>query len=185
MPIPSRRWTAKALPRFLGLALLVGICCCTSDDSGAADLQAGTETERVDVFLISPQDGGVLGRRVGCGDSAVPVEVRLPRRAPALEGAHRALLDLRSSQYHASGFYNALYASPLTLQTIERSGTEARIRLTGYLEIDGSCDGQRVLAQLIETALQFKDVQRVQFWLDDRPLRDLLLETGGERRGGG
>jgi hypothetical protein len=25
----------------------------------------------------------------------------------------------------------------------------------------------------------------VQFWLDDRPLRDLLLETGGERRGGG
>ncbi|HVS00641.1 MAG TPA: hypothetical protein VMW27_28735 [Thermoanaerobaculia bacterium] len=131
MPIRSRRWTAKTFPRFFGLALLVAICCCTSGDSGAADLKAGTETERVQVFLISPQDGGVLGRQVGCGDSAVPVEVRLPERAPALEGALRALLDMRSRYDRASGYYNALYASPLTVQTIQRSGTEARIRLTG------------------------------------------------------
>ncbi|HVS00642.1 MAG TPA: hypothetical protein VMW27_28740 [Thermoanaerobaculia bacterium] len=42
-----------------------------------------------------------------------------------------------------------------------------------------------MLAQLTETALQFEDVQRVQFWLDDRPLRDLLLAAGSGKRNGG
>jgi hypothetical protein len=159
------------------LALFLALSC---------DRPAGTETnqraaevtEQVRVFLIAPQDGGVLGQRVGCGDSAVPVEVKLPRAEPALYGALHALLGKRSRNDQASGYYNALYASPLELQRIERVGGEARIHLTGYLEVGDSCDGQRALAQLTETALQFQDVQRVQLWLDGKPLRDLLFKTG-------
>jgi sporulation and spore germination protein len=137
-------------------------------------LLAGAKVERVRVFLIARQDGGAKGRRVGCGDSAVPVEMELPEPRPALAGALAALLELRSKYHPASGFYDALYASPLQLAGIERHGPRAEVRLSGYLALDGECDGARALAQLTETARQFSDVRQVRFLLEGRPLAELL-----------
>jgi hypothetical protein len=178
---PARR---QLCPRWLALALLLGLSCGTSGETEEpVDLRAAAVTGRVRVFLIAPQDGGALGRRIGCGDSAVPVAVDLPQPAPALEGALRALLAMDARYDRASGLYNALFASPLEIRKIERAGAEARVYLSGYLEIGDRCDGERVLAQLTETALQFQDVQRVQIWLEDRPLRELLAPSS--RAGGG
>lgn len=161
------------MPRWLVLALLLGLSCGRSGET-ETDLRAQEVTDRVRVFLILPDDGGSTGIAAGCGDSAVPVEVKLAEAEPALRGALRALLDMHSRFDRASGLYNALYASPLSLQRIDRVGAEARVYLTGYVEIADSCDGKRALAQLTETALQFPDVQKVQLWLDGKPLRDLV-----------
>lgn len=159
--------------RWLWLPLLVAISC-GAGDSGAPELQAGTVTDRAPVYLIALEDGGVDGRRVGCGDSAVPVEVTLPRRGPALAGALDALLAMRETWDTRSGLYNALDGSHLEVERIERSGPEVRVHLKGYLEIGGACDSPRVLAQLQETALQFSDVQRAVFYLEGKPLAELL-----------
>jgi len=168
-------------PRWLPPLVLLGIFCCTPRATESAlDLAAADRTDRVSIFLIAPEDGGVLGLKTGCGDSAVPVEVDLPRREPALEGSLRALLTLGDRHHAASGLYNPLYASPLKVTAIQLVGSEARIRLAGYLEVGGDCDGPRILAQLTETALQFSDVQRVIFYLEDAPLRGLL---SGNRSG--
>lgn len=151
--------------------------CDPRDTEPALDLESGTVTGRVRIFLIAPEGTDAAdteGRKVGCGDSAVPVVVDLPRKAPALAGALQALLDLHESRHAASGLLNPLYASRLSLAGIDRRGAEARIRLTGYLEIVDGCDASRVLAQITETALQFPDVQRVQVFLEGKPLRDLL-----------
>lgn len=158
----------------LPLMLLVIFYCTPPETESALDLDAATVTDRVQVFLIAPEDGGTLGRKVGCSDSAVPVEVALPVPRPALEGSLEALFALDSRYDGASGLYNPLYASPLEVETIQRVGTEARIRLGGYVELGGDCDGPRMLAQLTETALQFSDIQRVTFFLGDKPLRQLL-----------
>jgi hypothetical protein len=129
----------------------------------------------VRIFLIEKKDGGLLGRRTGCGDKAVPVEVKLPRRMPALGGALEALLGMRGDgDDPRTGFYNALHASPLRISNLQRRGGELRVRLEGYLELGDPCDGERALAQLTETALQFPDVQAVFFYLGDKPLRDAL-----------
>lgn len=168
----SRQRRPRWLPPLVLLALFGGTppsAIESSLDLGAADL-----TDRVQVFLIAPEDGGVLGRKVGCSDSAVPVEVVLPRRQRALEGSLTALFSLGERHHPASGLYNPLYASPLKVTALERTGGEARIRLSGYLEVGGDCDAPRILAQLTETALQFPDVQRVTFYLEDEPLRELL-----------
>lgn len=166
-------------PRWLmPLALLAVFCCTPTDMVPALDLDATTVTERVHIYLISPEDGGATGRKVGCSDSAVPVEVALPRPTQALEGSLEALLALDTRYDGASGLYNPLYASPLEVEVIQRVGTEARIRLKGYIELGGDCDGPRMLAQLTETALQFQDVQRVTFFLGDKPLRELLGGRG-------
>lgn len=158
----------------LPLMLLVIFYCTPPETESALDLSATAMTDRVRVFLIAPEDGGALGRKVGCSDSAVPVEVQIPTARPALEGSLEALFALDSRYHGGSGLYNPLYASPLEIEVIQRVGSEARIRLGGYVELGGDCDGPRMLAQLTETALQFPDVQRVTFFLGDKPLRTLL-----------
>lgn len=184
-PIPSRSSTAPERPRlrrllhasrWTSLSLFVGVACCSQGGGSLpSDMQADTATERVRIFLIDREDDGVLGRGDGCGGSAVPVETSLPRRMPALGGALETLLDLRGdAEDPRSGLYNALHASPLEIETIERRGSELRVRLKGYLELAQKCDGERALAQLTETALQFPDIQAVFFYLGDKPLREAL-----------
>jgi hypothetical protein len=163
------RWLLPAV-------LLVDLTCCARSDS-AQGLDAGTRTRKVRVFAIALDDHGAAGRAVGCGDSAVPLEMDLPSPQPALEGALTALLAL-GDRPQPSGLYNALAHSPLKIERIDRSGPEVRVYLSGYVELGGECDSPRILAQLTETALQFEDVQRAQFFLDGKPLRGLLSGKG-------
>jgi hypothetical protein len=165
--------------RLLALALLLGASC-----RGAADTPApaGAEpapdpaavADRVRIFLIAPQDGGRTGRQVACGDSAVAIEAMLPRPAPALDGALRALLAMGDRYDRGSGLLNQLYASRLALAGVERQGAQAKVRLTGYVELGDACDNARLLAQLTETAMQFRGISDVQFELDGQPFRALL-----------
>lgn len=167
----------------LVVALLLGLACHGAAQTAgqpAAPAAApapdpGATTERVHVFLIAPQDGGRSGRKVACGDSAVPVEVTLPRPGPALEGALRALLRMSDPYDPASGLLNSLHASRLELGGVERSGAQARVLLTGYLALGDACENARMLAQLTETALQFSGISYVDFAIDGQPLRGLLL----------
>jgi hypothetical protein len=180
-PGPSRSWTASTAKkrepfRWIWLALLV-VLSCNAGDTGT-DLQAGTVTERGRVYLIALEDGGVDGHRIGCGDSAVAVEVPLERRQAALQGSIEALLSMTETYDTRSGLYNALHASRLEVERIDRSGAEVKVHLKGYLEIEGECDSPRVLAQLTETALQFPDVQRATFYLEGKPLSGLLSGAG-------
>jgi hypothetical protein len=154
--------------RWLWLALLA-VLSCNAGDSGTP-LQAGAVTDRARIYLIALEDGGVDGRRVACGDSAVAVEVPLERRQAALQGAIEALLSMDETYDTRSGLYNPLHASRLEVERIERSGAEVKVHLKGYLEIGGECDSPRILAQLTETALQFPDVQRATFYLEGKPL---------------
>jgi|GEM_PF-1631949 len=168
----------------MGLALLLGVSCrhtgktAAPAGSGPAP-EPGASADRVRVYLIAPQDGGRAGRKVACGDSAVPVEVTLPRPAPALEGALRALLAMGDRYDRGSGLLNPLYASRLVLAGLDRQGAQVKVRLTGYVELGDSCDNSRMLAQLTETALQFRGIAYVQFEIDGQPLPELLLRPGG------
>jgi|HubBroStandDraft_3_1064219.scaffolds.fasta_scaffold25548_3 hypothetical protein len=173
--MPTSRWGA--------LALLLGLACHRSAETQGGPegrqpppprLTADATAERVRVFLISPGDGGRSGRAVGCGDSAVPVEVPLARPQPALAGALSALLAMRGSYDRSSGLVNALYASPLALVRVERAGGLARVILSGYIELAGGCENARMVAELTETARQFADVSRVELILDGQPLAALL-----------
>jgi len=151
---------------------------CAQAGHESEEQKAGSVAGRVRVFLIATGDDGRSGRKVGCGDSAVPVEVNLPRPAPALQGALEALLAMHERSDPKSGLYNALYASRLTVRSVSRAGAQARVDLGGYLELGGECDDPRILAQLQETALQFPDVQQVAFYLEGKPLTQLVSGRG-------
>jgi hypothetical protein len=162
----------RPLPWLLPLVVLAGLTCCARRDS-AQGLEAGTRTGKVQVYLIALHDRGAAGRAAGCGDSVVPLEVDLPAPAPALDGALSALLALQEDAQDRD-LYNALAHSPLKIDRVDRTGPEVRVYLSGYVEIGDDCDGPRILAQLTETALQFRDVQHAQFFLDGKPLQGAL-----------
>jgi hypothetical protein len=161
----------------LGLTACDGIRIPHGGSAAVTVLRSDQPTEKVRVFLISPGDRGHSGHNVACGDSAVPVEITLPRKEQGLEGALGALLALKERYQEPSGLSNPLYSSNLELVRVERPGgdhADARVYLKGYLELSDGCDNPRMLAELLETALQFPDVKGAQFFLDERPLAAIL-----------
>jgi hypothetical protein len=167
--------------RLLLLALIVlGVLagCSRPDPEGAPQgIEATVMIRKARIHLIAIEGHGGSGDAVGCGDRTGTLDVELPTSEPALWGALHALLDA-GKRYQGSGLYNALANSPLKVERIDRRGGEARIYLTGYLELGGECDSPRVLAQLTHTATQFSDVKTAEFFLDGKPLRDLLSGKG-------
>ncbi len=138
----------------------------------ATDTPAGPQM--VKIYLIAVGDNGVSGDLVGCGDSAVPVQVEITPTQGVLKAALLSLLSLKSREYGESGLYNVFYQSSLQLDSVKIENGTAIIHLSGSLLLGGECDNPRVEAQLTKTALQFSTVQQVTIFINNKPLKDVL-----------
>lgn len=130
----------------------------------------------VKVILIALEDSGQSGTPIGCGDSAVPVTVTIPRTQGVLRAALEKQLSMKQELYGESGLYNALYQSDLQVRSVVINQGTAVIHLTGDLVLGGVCDSPRVQAQLEQTALQFSTVSAVDVFLNEIPLEDALSQ---------
>ena len=131
--------------------------------------------DRVRIYLVAIGDNGVSGKLIGCGDSLVPVEVRINPTLGVLRAALNELFKLEGQQYYGqSGLYNALSQSKLAIEDVAVIGNEARIFLTGTLTLGGVCDNPRVEAQLKALAMQFSTVERVSIYINSEALGDVL-----------
>ncbi|RPJ00498.1 MAG: hypothetical protein EHM39_04760, partial [Chloroflexi bacterium] len=138
----------------------------------AAEPTAGSQM--VNIFLIAVDDNGISGDLVGCGDSAVPVQVEVPATQGVLKAAMQALLAIKDRHYGESGLYNALYQSDLQVDRVVIEGGKATIELSGSMMLGGVCDNPRVEAQLLKTALQFNTVSEAAVTINGKPLKDAL-----------
>lgn len=134
---------------------------------------ASTE-QTVKIFLIALEDNGQSGTRVGCGDSAIPVTVTIPKTQGVLRAALEKLLSAKKQFYGESGYYNALYQSDLQVAKVTIEQGKAIIHLTGTIMLGGTCDAPRLEAQIEQTALQFSTVSDVVVFVNDVPLEDIL-----------
>jgi hypothetical protein len=132
--------------------------------------------QTVKIFLIALEDNGQSGILVGCGDSAVPVTVVIPRTQGVLKAALEKLLSIKEQYYGESGLYNALYQSDLQLKSVTIDQGKAVIHLTGTVMLGGVCDAPRVEAQIEQTALQFSTVSSVEVFINAIPLEDVLSQ---------
>lgn len=131
--------------------------------------------DRVNIYLVAVGDNGASGILIGCGDSLVPVEVRIEPTLGVLRAALNELFKLKGqSMYGQSGLYNALYLSDLTISDVAVIDGEARIDLKGKLITGGECDIPRIEEQLNATALQFSTVDRVSIRVNGVKLEELL-----------
>ncbi len=123
-------------------------------------------------------DNGKSGLPIGCGDSAVPVQVETPPTQQVLQAALVALLSIKDQFYGQSGLYNALYQSDLQVASVTINSGKASVYLTGTLLMGGECDSPRVQAQLEQTILQFPTVTEVAIFINGKPLADVLSLKG-------
>lgn len=142
------------------------------------DLTNSSGTTLVKVFLIAIDDNGQSGTAIGCGDSAIPVQVEVPSTQEVLRAAMTALLSIKTQYYGESGLYNALYQTDLQVADIQIDSGKAKIYLTGTMMMGGECDIPRVQAQLEQTALQFSTVTEVTIFINSIPLADALSLKG-------
>jgi hypothetical protein len=141
----------------------------------AAPPTSTTDAEQtVKIVLIELEGNGQSGPLVGCGDSAIPINVTIPRTQGVLRAALEKLFSAKQQFYGESGYYNALYQSDLEVATVKIEQGNAIIHLTGTIVLGGVCDAPRVQAQIEQTALQFSTVSDVTVFVNDVPLEDVL-----------
>lgn len=130
--------------------------------------------QAIQIYLIALEDDGKTGEKIGCGDSAVAVNRSIKRTAAPLQAAIEELLSLQTNILGESSLYNSLYGSQLSVQKISVSSRKAAIYLTGSVSLGGVCDNPRFEAQLTKTAKQFESINRVEIFINSKPLKEVL-----------
>jgi hypothetical protein len=128
------------------------------------------------LYFIALDDAGQRGPHIGCGDSVLPVPVRISPTLGVLRAAMEQLVAIQDLYYGDSGLYNALHMSDLTVGAINIAAGHATIHLSGSLVAGGACDAPRIQAQLEQTALQFSTVDRVTIMINGQPLTSALSQ---------
>ena len=142
--------------------------------TSAAPTSTTATEQNVKIVLIELEDNGQSGTLVGCGDSAIPINVTIPRTQGVLRATLEKLFSAKQQFYGESGYYNALYQSDLDVAGVTIEQGKAIIHLTGTIVLGGTCDAPRVQAQIEQTALQFSTVSDVEVFVNDIPLEDVL-----------
>lgn len=130
--------------------------------------------QTVTIFLVAIEDKGISGRKIGCDDSLIPVEVTIRSKLTSPWSALSALLNLDDTYYGESGLYNALHQSDLEIQSYETLEGKAKVYLEGELMLGGVCDTPRVEEQILATILQDGQIDEVEVYINDVLLQDVL-----------
>lgn len=140
----------------------------------AASPATASGPRTVKIFLIAQDDNGKSGKKIGCNDSVVGVNVTIQPTVGVMRAAYESLLAQKSQFYGQSGLTNALYQSKLEVDGVNLKDDKATVALKGTLTLSGACDNPRVEAQLIETGKQFDNVKDVEVLINGKPLKDVL-----------
>ena len=155
--------------RLAGVIAVLAVAFITGGD--AASRASQPRAQAVKLFFILDEGNGQHGKRVGCGDSVVPVLVKIAPTASPLKAAFTELLAAKGEFYCQTGLRNSLSQSSLRVEDVSVKNRVATVRLTGEYRDGGHCDTPRAQAQLVETARQFPTVRAVR-----------ILVNGGELR---
>ena len=123
--------------------------------------------------LVAINDNGKLGRKIGCGDSAVMVDIDVPVSDKPIGAALGKLFELRSSSYGANKLYNALGNSQLQVASTDNVDGRVLVKLVGSVALGGVCDGPRAVAQIQDTVSQFSWSKNAVITINGAPLESL------------
>lgn len=126
--------------------------------------------KEIKIYLIAIDASKHQGEIIGCNDMLVAVEKDVKVDKSPLESAITELLNTKDSEE----FQNYVKGIQLMLFQVTMAGGVADVYLNGELTINGTCDIPRIREQLNETAKQFKDLKKVNFYLNAKPLESYL-----------
>jgi len=132
----------------------------------------------VRLYFVRMDDNGRHGKKIGCGDSLIPVSVQVPATGTTLDRAYGRLLSIHSEHFGNAGLYNALFRSRLHVVRTTLHNGRATVRLAGQISLGGECDDPRFESQLEEPALHLPGVRHVSVFINGRALADILSLKG-------
>jgi Sporulation and spore germination len=136
-----------------------------------------TGSSEASIYLVALEASE--GEVIGCGDALVPVEITLQSTVQPIKEALNQLLAIRDQYYGESGLYNALYQSNLKVDSVMLdSNKTATVNLSGEYMLGGVCDVPRFQAQLERTVTQYSSVNEVIFYINGKPLDEILSGAG-------
>jgi len=130
--------------------------------------------QTVTIFLVAIEDKGMSGKKIGCDDSLIPVEVLIRSDMIFPWNALTALLNLQETYFGESGLYNALHESDLEILSYETQEGKAKVYLEGELMLGGVCDTPRVEEQILTTILQDDAIEEVEVYINEVLLQEAL-----------
>jgi spore germination protein GerM len=165
------------------LALLL-ICSQQNGDANPASYKTGltsgrlavaSQASKVKVYLVAVGDEGKTGRKIGCGDSLVPVTREIKPTPAPLKAALSELLSLPREYAADSRLNNFWVGRNLRVKSVSiRRGT-ATIYIVGEGPfVAGICDEPRITEQIEATAKQFPTVKRVKVFVNGRTLASAI-----------
>ena len=129
---------------------------------------------KITIYLVEIEDVGISGKKIGCDDSLIPVEVPTNSTLDFPWNAVETLLKLDQDFVSDEGFYNAFYQSDLELVQFELNNRSAQVYLEGVMMLGGVCDTPRIEEQLYATILQSDQIDEVKIYINGELLEEYL-----------
>lgn len=136
------------------------------------DVEGDVEVASVNIFLIALEDGGVNGKEVGCGDSAISIPVQIVPTKGVVKKAIDELILFNPENVDGE-LYNSLYKSGLRLDSVSIQSGVVTVEFNGRYGFTGVCEDARLISQIEETVLQFPSVEKVEIFINGRDLKNL------------
>jgi hypothetical protein len=137
---------------------------------------ASTEAagQAIQIYLVAVGDDGNTGKKIGCGDSLIPVTRTIKKTAAPLTPALQELLSMPQHPNDNPKLENFWKGRNLKIQSVSIRGNTATIHISGAVFVAGACDIPRIESQIEETAQQFPNVKKVNVFIGKRTLADAL-----------
>jgi spore germination protein GerM len=131
-------------------------------------------SQAVKIYLIAVGDDGKAGKKIGCGDSLVPLTRTIQKTAAPLTAALRELLLTPQQSNSTPKLENFWKGRNLKIQSVLIRNQTATIRVSGEIFVAGVCDVPRIQSQIEETARQFPGVKQVKVFMGKRTLAEAI-----------
>ncbi len=132
------------------------------------------EDQTLKIYLVAVGDDGKAGKKIGCGDSLVPLTVKTKKTASPLADAVRELLVAPQHSAGSPKVENSWKGRDLKAESVSIRNHTATIHITGEVFVAGVCDEPRITSQIEATARQFPTVKRVRVFIGNQTLADAI-----------
>ncbi|MEW6196136.1 MAG: GerMN domain-containing protein [Bacteroidota bacterium] len=157
----------KYLASIFTLILITLITACGKDENEKA---AEPKEQTVYIYYVALEGTQLTGKPIGCNDVLVREEKNVIIERSPLEAALNELVTSTPK----GELKNFIKGPQLMLVQVTIANGIADVYLKGDFNISGVCDIPRIQEQLTETAKQFSDLEKVNFYINDQTLDNYL-----------
>ena len=139
-----------------------------------SDSESAERRQEIKVYLVALGDDGKTGKKIGCGDSLIPVTRSIRKTRVPLTAALRELLLTPEHPDETPNLANFWKGRNLKVNSVSIRNHTATIRISGEVFVAGVCDIPRIESQIEETARQFPNVRKVKVFMGKRTLAEAI-----------